>query len=157
MSDENEMKRAQAVYNSLCEMLDERGWKYDKYDEKLTIRLDTRGEDLEIEIYNEVDSGRQLVSLLSQMPFAIPEDRRSALAVAVCQANNGMVDGSFDYDYIKGNILFRLTSSYRESLISKNLLEYMLMCACFTIDHYNDKFLTVAKNEMTADEIEEYL
>ena len=100
---------------------------------------------------------RQLVSLLSQMPFAVPENRRTALAVAVSQANNGMVDGSFDFDYLSGRIIFRMTSSYRESLIGKELFTYMLSCACYTIDEYNDKFLMVAKNEMSAEEILDYI
>ena len=91
------------------------------------------------------------------MPFAVPENRRTALAVAVSQANNGMVDGSFDFDYLSGRIVFRMTSSYRESLIGKQLFEYMLSCACFTIDEYNDKFLMVAKNEMSAEEILDYI
>ena len=68
-----------------------------------------------------------------------------------------MVDGSFDYDFITGSIIFRLTSSYRESLIGKELLAYMLMCACYTIDEYNDKFLMVAKNEMTIEEILDFV
>ena len=72
-------------------------------------------------------------------------------------ANYGMVDGCFDYDYLNGVIIFRLTSSYRESLIGKDMLGYMLMCSCHTIDDYNDKFLSVAKNSMTIDEIVEFI
>lgn len=153
MSDEKELKQAQAVYKALCEMLDDRGWHYEKNDVELSIECGAQGEDLPLEILIQVDKERQLVTLLSQMPFAIPESRRTALAVAVSQANNGMVDGSFDYDYLSGRIIFRLTSSYRASLIGKEMLAYMLMCACYTVDNYNDKFLMVAKNEMTTEEI----
>ena len=157
MSEEKELKQAQTVYKALCEMLNERDWHYEKFEEDLTIKCGAQGEDLPMEIIVEVDRQRQLVSLLSQMPFAVPENRRTALAVAVSQANNGMVDGSFDFDYLSGRIVFRMTSSYRESLIGKQLFEYMLSCACFTIDEYNDKFLMVAKNEMSAEEILDYI
>ena len=157
MSDEREFKQAQAVYKSLCAMLDEREWHYKRDDEELMIKCGAQGDDLPMEIRIEIDRKRQLVSLLSQMPFGIPESRRAELAVAVSQANNGMVDGSFDYDYTSGRIIFRMTSSYRESLIGKKLLEYMLVCACHTIDEYNDKFLMVAKNDMTIEEILEFV
>lgn len=157
MSEEKDLKQAQTVYKALCEMLEERDWHYEKYEEELTIKCGAQGEDLPMEIIVEVDRQRQLVSLLSQMPFAVPENRRTALAVAVSQANNGMVDGSFDFDYLSGRIVFRMTSSYRESLIGKQLFEYMLSCACYTIDEYNDKFLMVAKNEMSAEEILDYI
>ncbi len=157
MSEEKELKQAQTVYKALCEMLNERDWHYEKDEENLAIKCGAQGDDLPMEIIVEVDRKRQLVSLLSQMPFAVPENRRTALAVAVSQANNGMVDGSFDFDYLSGRIVFRMTSSYRESLIGKQLFEYMLSCACFTIDEYNDKFLMVAKNEMSAEEILDYI
>ena len=157
MSEEKDLKQAQAVYKALCEMLSERDWHYEKFEKDLTIKCGAQGEDLPMEIIVEVDRQRQLVSLLSQMPFAVPENRRTALAVAVSQANNGMVDGSFDFDYLSGRIIFRMTSSYHESLIGKELFTYMLSCACYTIDEYNDKFLMVAKNEMSAEEILDYI
>ena len=157
MSEEKELKQAKAVYKALCDMLDDREWHYNKNEEELSIECGAQGEDLPIELIIQVDMERQLVTLMSQMPFAVPESRRTALAIAVSQANNGMVDGSFDYDFLSGRIIFRLTSSYRQSLIGKELLAYMLMCACYTVDEYNDKFLMVAKNEMSIEEILEFV
>lgn len=157
MSDEKELKQAQTVYKALCDMLDERDWHYQKDEKELSIQCGAQGDDLPMEIRIEIDIQRKLVSLISPMPFAVPENRRSALAVAVSQANNGMIDGSFDYDYLSGRILFRMTSSYRESLIGKGLLEYMLSCACYTIDEYNDKFLMAAKKQMSVEEILDYI
>ena len=121
------------------------------------INCGAQGDDLPMEIIIRVDVKRQLVSLLSQMPFAVPENRRTALAVAVSTANSGIVDGSFDFNYVSGKIIFRMTSSYRESLIGKELLAYMLMCSCYTIDEYNDKFLMIAKNNMSYDEIVNFI
>lgn len=154
---EQDLKQAKTVYKSLCDMLDERGWHYQKDENELTIRCGAQGEDLPMEILVEVDMQRQLVTLLSPMPFAIPENRRTALAVAISKANYGMIDGCFDYDYQSGRIIFRMTSSYRSSLIGKNLFAYMLMCSCAIIDEYNDKFLLVAKNDMSVDEIVNFI
>lgn len=157
MADEKDLKQAQTVFNGLCAMLDELGWHYDKHPQELSIKCRARGDDLPMDIHITVDRKRQLVTLLSAMPFAVPEDRRTALAVAISQANNGMVDGSFDFDYMSGVILFRMTSCYRESLIGKELFEYMLMCSCYTIDEYNDKLYDVTRNGMSIEEILEYI
>lgn len=157
MSKEQDFKQARTVYAALCAMLDERGFHYTKDEEDLSIECGAQGEDLPMEIHIKVDVLRQLISLYSPMPFAVAEDRRGALAVAVSQANNGLSDGSFDYDYLSGHIFFRMTSSYRDSLIGKDLFMYMLSCAFFTIDEYNDKFLMVAKNNMSNDEIVDYI
>lgn len=157
MSEEKQLKQAKDVFSALCNMLEERNWHYKKNEEELTISCGAQGDDLPIELYVKVDVKRQLVSLLSGMPFAVPEERRTAIAVAVSKANYGLVDGSFDFNYHNGKIVFRMTSSFRESLIGKEMLEYMIFCSCYTIDEYNDKFLTVVKNDMTLDEILEFI
>ena len=157
MADEAKIKQAKIVYKSLCDMLDEKSWRYKRLDDKLTIECGAQGDDLPIQLRIEVDAERMLVVLLSQMPFAVAENRRSALAVAVSAANYNMVDGSFDYNYLNGNIVFRLTSCFRDSLIGKDMLEYMVACSCYTIDDYNDKFLAVSKNNMSVSEILEYI
>lgn len=148
---------AKKVYEALCAMLDARQWHYQKQEEKLSITCGAQGEDLPMYISMEVDAKRQLVLLLSQMPFAVAESRRAALAVAVSNANRNIVNGSFDYDYLSGKIIFRMTSSYRGCIVGKEMLDYMLGCSCVTIDHFNDKFLAVAKNDMSFEQILEYI
>lgn len=153
MADENKLKQAKTAFTTLCKMLDEKEWNYKADEENLAITCGARGEDLPMEIEIRVDPERLLVILLSDMPFKVPEDRRAQLALAVTVANYGLVDGSFDYNFLDGRILFRMTSSYRDSLVGKDMFEYMLMCSCVTIDNYNDKFLMVVKQDMQAKEI----
>lgn len=154
--DKNKLKQAQTVYADFCTMLDEHNWKYDKAD-NLVIETGARGDDLAMDITIRVDADRQLVVLHSPMPFTVPENMRKQMAVAVSRANHGMVDGDFDYDYESGKIYFRLTTSFRDSLISKEVFEYVIGVSCSTIDDYNDKFLAVVKKEMTIDQILNYI
>lgn len=153
MPEEKYLKQANEMFKLFCEMLEENNWHYIKDEENLTIGCGAMGDDLPIAITVRIDIQKQLVYVMSKLPFTVPEDRRPALAVAVSQANNGMADGNFDFDYKNGNILFRITSSFCGSLIGKKLFEYMLMCACYIIDEYNDKFLLLTQNNMTVEDI----
>ena len=157
MVEEKDLKQALAVYNSLCEMLDENEFHYDKDVENLKIHFSTSGDDLPIELAIQVDVDRKLVTLLSWMPFKTPENRRVPMAIAISAANNGLLDGSFDYNILDGQIIFRMTSSYRESLLGKNLFAYMLLVSCQVIDDYNDTFFAVAKTEMSVADILNYI
>ena len=155
--DEKKLKRAQTVFTNLCERLDEIKWNFERNEEDLQIECTAQGDDLPISLRIAVDEEREIITLLSQLPYTTPEKRRAMMAVAVSKANNGMIDGNFDFDLMSGNIVFRLTSSYRESLIDKEVFTYLLSCACYTVDEYNDKFLFVAKNDMTVEEILKYI
>lgn len=156
MEDEN-LKQAKAAYKTLCEMLDGDDWHYEADPEGLTITCSARGEDLSMRLKVCIDPKRLIIALYSPMPFAIPLERRKAAAIAVCTANHGIVDGNFDYDFTDGMICFRMTACYRDSIISKDLFEYMMYVSCMTIDEYNDKFLMVAKSNMSTQEILKFI
>lgn len=157
MAEETTVKQAQAVFSSLCAMLDENEWKYHRDDENLTVECVASGDDLPIPVRIIVDAERQLVTLLSQLPFAVPEQRRDAVAIAVNAANCQIVDGSFDYDGKNGLTVFRMTSGFRESLIGKELLAYMVFVACQTVDDYNDKLLAVATGDISLEKICDFM
>ena len=157
MAEEKEIRQAKATYDTLCEMLKERDWHYESDEDNFTIMCGARGEDLPMEIRIQVDPERLIVTLLSQMPFSVPEDKRVEMALAVSAINFSLVDGSFDYNFVDGTMLFRMTSSYRESLVGKDMFEYMLYVSCKTIDDYNDKFLMIIKEKMTLEDLVKFI
>ena len=144
--DKKKLKQAQTVYDDFCAMLDEREWTYDKAD-NLVIETGARGDDLAMDLTIRVDADRQLVILHSPMPFTVPENMRKEMRMLKD------LGGDFDYDYETGKIYFRLTTSFRDSLISKEVFEYVIGVSLNTIDDYNDKFLTVVKKEMNYEQI----
>lgn len=139
---------AQQVYQTVCAALEARDWKYKKEEADLLVRSGVRGDDLPIEFVIAVDEDRQLIRVLSPLPFKMSEDNRIDGAIAVCAANFGMVDGSFDYDLTNGRIVFRMTESFRESTIGQLLIQYMISCTIAMVDEYNDKFLALNSGVM---------
>ena len=138
-------ERAMKIYGDICDVLDAKGWNYTRRDDDLAIVLSVRGNDLEMDLLIRVDSERQLVSIVSPMPFAMSDEKRIDGAIATCAATYKLADGSFDYDVTSGKIYFRLTSTYRGCDIGEGLLEYMVDVSLSTIDVYNDKFMALNK------------
>lgn len=153
MTDAEKLTKAKATYATLCSALDKGEWHYEKDEEELTIECGYRGEDLPIDLIIRVDADRQLVSLLSQMSFKIKEDKRLDVAVAISYINYGMVHGCFDYDINTGGIFFRMSNSFVDSTLSEKVFMYMLICACKTVDEYNDKFLMLSKGMLSLEQI----
>ena len=156
MAEEKEIMQAKAVYDTLCNMLTENKWHYEGDEDNFVITCGAQGEDLPIKLTIRIDPERLLISIISPMPFTVPEDKRIDMALAVSIANYGLVDGSFDYSFANGNIYFRMTSSFMDSLIGKELFDYMVFVSCGTIDRFNDKFLMIIKDKMTLDELVKY-
>ena len=63
MADENEIKQAKIVYNTLCKALDSKNWKYQEHPEDMVVTFTSAGEDIPMEFVVFIDSYRQLVRM----------------------------------------------------------------------------------------------
>lgn len=149
MADINKHEKAVSVYESLCATLDKRNWNYDRHDEDLVITFSSRGDDLPMNFVIIIDENRQLIRLSSPMPFVVPEEKRMEMAVAVCAATYGLVDGSFDFDISDGSISFRMTASFLSSEIGESLFDYFVMASGILVDKYNDKLFALSMGYVT--------
>ena len=149
MAEDMNVKQALEMYNTLKLALNEMEYRYTEDVEKLRIRLTIYGEDIPMDLLIMIDADRKLIRLMSSLPFKMSEDKRVEGSLLTNHVNYLLADGSFDYDMRDGEILFRLTASYRESLISTALLRYMINVSCSTIDRVNDKFMLVNKGAMS--------
>ncbi len=152
MADQKNIEQAKSTYATLCRALEKDDWRYRKDEEKLTITCGARGDDLPMEFVINVDEKRLVVLLMSPLSFAIPDDKRLDVAIAVSALNYALVDGSFDYDLASGKLFFRMTNSFRGSTLGEGVFTYMLYCAAHTIDKYNDKFLMLSKGLLSVEQ-----
>lgn len=148
MAENNSVVLAQEIYKSLCAFLEKENWKYEKNEEKLEISCGAKGDDLPMDFNVIVDPRAECIILLSHMPFDVPEDKRIDMVMAVTAINNSIVNGCFDFNINTGNLLFRLTNNFCESIIGEDALNYMMLVSGMTVDKYNDKLLMLAKGMM---------
>ncbi len=149
MADEIKLENAKKAYATICAALDARNWTYNKDEELYLVRFGVNGDDIPMQFVIFADVERQLIRLASPLPFKMSEAKRVEGAIAACVASYGMCDGSFDYDISDGSIVFRMTASYRDSVIGEGLIHYMVSCTCSTVDKYNDQFLAIDKGVMS--------
>lgn len=151
---QQQMQNAENVFNTIIKMLDSIKFHYetDTSDGMFMVTCTVNGDDIPMKVFMFVRPEREIVSLLSPIPVKVPEDKRVEMALAVTMANFGMIDGSFDYDLERGEIRFRLTESFVESLLGAEQFRYMLGVSVNTVDRFNDRFLMLAKGMMTLDQ-----
>ena len=145
MEERVKIEQAKDVFQRICAVLDKNEWTYKSDPEKLEIEIGVQGEDLPIDLTFRVEPERMLVMIISAFPYTIQEDKRLEVAMAVVKVNFALVHGCFDYDLTTGRMFFRMTNSFLDSRLSDEVFEYMLYCACGTVDDYNDKFLLLSK------------
>lgn len=150
-----EKKREQAVkvFQTLCGVLDEKGFPYETDTEELIASFGGRGDDLPMDFRLRVDADRALVVLYSTLPFNIPAEQIVSAALAVTYINDGLLDGCFDLNVTNGRICFRESTTFRESLLGAGALDLMLSASIHVVDKFNDKLLMVGKGAMTVEDL----
>jgi hypothetical protein len=136
-------------------MLDHRKLKYtveEETEQRVHIRIHFTGEDIPMTLHLILRADRQIASVYSVMPFQITEEHRNDAAIAVAAANHGLIDGSFDLNLKNGEIRFRLTSCFIESVLSEPLFSYLMFVSAETVDRYNDRFMALNTGDMSLDE-----
>lgn len=127
----------------LLSMLENRKLKYtveEQTEARTHIRIHFTGEDIPMTLHIILRTDRQIVSVLSVMPFRISAEHLNDAAIAVTAANHGLIDGSFDLNMQTGEIRFRLTSCFIGTVLSEELYAYLMYVSAETIDRYNDRF-----------------
>lgn len=152
MPKEMDLKSAKMIFEQLCNAMEARKWKYEKHEDKFLIRFEVRGEDIPMDFAFYVDAERQLVRIKSRLTFNFAENKRVEGAIVTNHINFKLADGCFEYDITDGETNFRLTTSCRDSLLSDATIDYMLRCALFVVEEYNDKLLAVSKGYMTVEQ-----
>ena len=152
MADNRDMMYAQEAFDTLCRSIENIGWKYKKMEDELKIMFGVGGDDIPMNFLIIIDAERQLVRILSLIPFQMNSDKIVEGAVATSIINYLLADGSFDLDVETGHIMFRLTSSFRESLLGEELFKYMVLIACHTVDKYNDQLCDLNDGKITLEQ-----
>ncbi len=143
---------AERVFDAFKSYLTERGMKFETFDQDLVIKITVRGEDLPQPTIIRVMEDRDIVQILSPVPYNMPEDKRPDAAIAAAVANYGLINGSFDFDMRDGEIRYRITHYYKDTVVTRNQVEYLLNCIWFTTDRYNDRFFMLGMGKMTLQE-----
>ncbi|MBQ9950348.1 MAG: hypothetical protein IJO93_06480 [Clostridia bacterium] len=146
---DNETKNALVMYEKLCKMLDELELKYDKDPDQYEIECRVGGDDLPMDFVMRIHPNGEFVDLLSRIPITVPQDKILEVAIAATYVNNLLVDGCFDLNIEKGTLLFRTTNFYKDSDISTEALQYMLLVSHQTVETYNDKFFMMSKGMLS--------
>ena len=142
--DDIKQKIATSVYNTIISVLDGKGYETKRDDDNLTAYCHVQSDVLPISFAVIVDAEKQLLTIVESSSITFPKDSLTDGAIAACVTNCLLVDGSFHFEYATGNMLFRISSSFKDSVISADVFEYLLRRTYNTILTYGPELTKLA-------------
>lgn len=157
MQDVKKEKNANSIYNAMCEVLDEFKLSYDKKEEKRVVLFSMTDDDLTTEYVISVDAEREMIRLMLMLPVTFEKDRKVDGAIATSALNYSIVDGTFEFTYEDGTVWFRIGTPFKDSILSKTLLRYLLLCAASTVGKVATNLFLLSKGAMSLEDFMEKL
>lgn len=146
--DDIKQKIATSVYNAAVSDLESKGYGVEREDDKLTAYCYVDSDVFPISFAVTVDAEKQMLSLISSLEITFPQDSLTDGAVAACITNCQLVDGAFEFDYVTGDLMFRISSSFKGSVISADVFRYLFNRMHATILTYGSELAKLAKGDI---------
>ena len=109
-------------------------------EEKNLLEGDFTAEPFNVHIKLTIYPENGLISIFSLLTFDVPAPNDSEVAKLLCTINyNDLYAGNYDYSVEQGKVLMRLSIPFRNSILSKELIEECLQYTISTVSKYNNK------------------
>ena len=147
--------KAKKIYNSLVKSLKEIEWNFSQNDEGLSTYSTMGTDDFPVDMYMKVFPELEIISLSSEIPFVIPEDKKINIIVAINLINAKINIGNFEYNDQNKKIVYRLSTSYIGlEEVTKELANSLIFAIGSIVDKYNDKFFMLIKGKLSLKDFE---
>ena len=153
------MAEGRMVFEQLIEHLHKikLNFAHETLEDRYLIKFNMSGDDLPMRFFLYVNPEHQLLTLHSPLPVTFAKDKIATACVALCATNYRLTDGDFQIDIRDGEVLFNMSNSYADSLISDEVFNYMLGMSINIVDEFNDKLLMLSKGLIDLDTLLESL
>lgn len=151
MSYSKKQRQIDFVLKNITNVLEREKIEYLKDEKNLKISFSVN-KCLKADFVFKINSEKMLVSIISKIPYIVKQDKIEDLAAAICFINNFTANGCFDFDINTGEILFRMTNGFLESLIGEEAYEYMIDCSVNMLIEYSEQLILLARGLISLDE-----
>lgn len=131
-------EKRQALYDQIRSVLDELKLSYTPRDEAYGVQYNLGGEvPKSFFFYAE----ERKLTIISKLPFIVPEEKWLEGAIAVAAVNQRLESGLFEYDVETGEILFHQSYFVGDSVLGKTIFHHMIHYSDYSVEQYSMSFL----------------
>lgn len=139
---------ADRMYANVIKAMEAVKTEYARFDDKRMVEFTEEASPFPIKYRIAVRYANDTVSFFSELPFRVPEERAEWFAKRLVQlVFDNLYVGTFDFNPVKGNIVFRTELMYRESLISSDTILLMKGLVGDTVAKYTEKLFRLSRGE----------
>ena len=148
----NNEQAATKVYELVKQACDEFRLRYEAKDTSKRVNFDIDGDYEPVAFSISVNEKINVVFVLSDLSVQVDERYSEAVAQATNAVNCRLAYGSFDYNYQKGQITYRLPTNYTGMDMDIETAKQLILLTFACVNKYNKPLSQVAEGAVSFDE-----
>lgn len=149
MATSTQINRARQCLASIANGLNAINMKYDRNDRDFCLEFRARShQGLTLDILIHVLPAHEVVEYYFITDIAVPANRYTDVAMAVCCANNAMLIGGFECTADDEYLCFKISDDYSESYPGRETVRQTMLLGGDMVDNYGDYFYKLCRGTM---------
>ena len=128
-----------AMFSLIQNVLKEKQADYEADEYRLSLTFRAKHGRKQIPITMLVDAPRQLILVMSWLPFQVRPIRRVDMAVATLYAGSTLSEGKLVYQIFDGSIHYRTEGIYARSEIGSTYIDHLITSAVVAVEKYSQQ------------------
>ena len=133
----------QTPFEILGQFLEDDGWHPSRLEDKTIYRVGFKGSNGDQRCYAQIRDDLQQFLFYAVAPVKAPEETRPAVAEFITRANYGMRIGNFELDYSDGEVRYKSSIDYEDTVLTPTLIKNTIYPAVQTMDRYMQGLMKV--------------
>jgi hypothetical protein len=133
---------APSGFQVVMECFNHNRWSFQRDELCRLLRANFNGKHAGYRCLVGVEEADDLVQFATLLPFIVPADKRTAVAVMCVRLSYRLKDGRFDLNFENGELRFFLACAYPKGRLEEGIVSRALGLAVFIADHHLPIFAT---------------
>lgn len=134
---------------SVLDAFGKQGWLAERVEGREVVQTAFEAHHTNLHLHAQVFPELNALSVVAETPFTFAESHKGAACELLLRANKQLTLGSFEYDFERGQLVFRATNIFEREQFDSDIISSLVHCAIAELDRMVPLASTLSKTPLS--------
>lgn len=119
---------------SVVEAFGKQGWQCEQVEGRQVLQTAFEAHHTSLHLHAQIFPELNALSIVAETPTVFPKSHKEAACELLLRANKQLTLGGFEYDFDRGQLVFRLTNIFERERFDPDIISSLVHCAIAELD-----------------------
>jgi hypothetical protein len=119
---------------SILDAFGKQGWQAEQVEGREVVQTAFESHHTSLHLHAQVFPELNALAIVAETPFALPTTHKGTACELLLRANKQLTLGGFEYDFDRGQLVFRLTNIFERERFDADIISSLVHCAIAELD-----------------------